>query len=85
MIAFDDINPQAPVHILLLPKKHIVSILELDDRTLAGELLLAVKEIAKGAGLKSFRLVANTGELAGQTVAHLHFHILGGGKLGHIA
>jgi len=85
LIAFDDINPQAPVHILLLPKKHISSLVELNDQILAGKLLLVAKKVAKEAGLDNFRVVTNSGEEAGQTVSHLHFHILGGKRLGHIA
>ena len=80
-IAFDDINPQAPVHILLIPKKEIVSHREvgLEDKDLMGYLMLKAKEIALKAGLeKGWRLVINTGDEGGQTVYHIHIHILGG-------
>ena len=80
-IAFDDVNPQAPVHILLIPKKEITSHreIEAEDQSLMGHLLLKAKEIALKAGLeKGWRLVVNTGADGGQTVFHIHIHILGG-------
>ena len=80
-IAFDDVNPQAPVHILLIPKKEIASHreIEAEDQSLMGHLLLKAKEIALKAGLeKGWRLVVNTGADGGQTVFHIHIHILGG-------
>ena len=83
-LAFKDIIPQAPVHILLIPKKEIPSVREIgsEDQKLMGHLMVKVPEIAKKAGLSSYRLVVNAGEQAGQTVYHLHIHILGGRKLG---
>ena len=82
-LAFKDINPQAPVHILLIPKKEIRSahFVKAEDQNLMGHLMVKVPEIAKKAGLSDYRLVANTGEGAGQTVFHLHIHILGGREL----
>lgn len=80
-IAFDDIRPQAPVHILLIPKKEISSHREvgLDDQSLMGHLILKAREIALKQGLKEgWRLVINTGDHGGQTVYHIHIHILGG-------
>ena len=80
-IAFDDIRPQAPVHILLIPKKEISSHREigLEDQSLMGYLILKAKEIALKQGLKEgWRLVVNTGDHGGQTVYHIHIHILGG-------
>lgn len=80
-LAFNDIAPQAPVHILLIPKKPIVKVAdaELDDQALLGHLLLKAGEIAKQQGYgEAFRLVVNNGEAAGQTVFHLHLHILAG-------
>jgi histidine triad (HIT) family protein len=80
-IAFRDVQPQAPVHVLLIPKKQICSIADLseEDQSLAGHLLLVVGKLAKELGLDGgFRLVANTGSDGGQTVDHLHFHLLGG-------
>ncbi len=84
LLAFRDINPQAPVHILLIPKKEIVDIasVEKEDKELLGEMMLAVQEIVQQEGLSSgFRLVTNTGSDGGQEVPHLHFHILGGRKM----
>ncbi len=83
-IAFNDINPQAPVHILLIPKKPISSHQQVqkEDQTLMGHLILKAKEIALKQHLtKGWRLVLNNGEEGGQQVYHLHFHILGGRSL----
>ena len=79
-LAFKDVNPQAPVHILLIPKKPIpqLSAATPEDHALMGHLLLKAKDIAATAGIgDKFRLVINNGEAAGQTVFHLHLHILG--------
>lgn len=87
-IAFDDIHPKAKVHILLIPKKHIHSVEALTDRdeTLIGKMILTAKNVADEAGIgDNFRLVTNSGPDAGQVIDHLHFHILGGNKLGDIA
>lgn len=82
-LAFHDINPQAPVHVLLIPKRPIVRLSEAasGDQVLLGYLLLKAGEVAKKLGLTSFRIVSNDGAEAGQTVFHLHFHILGGRPL----
>lgn len=85
LIAIRDVNPQAPTHVLLIPRRHIASLVDLSsqDRDLAGALLLAARTIAARLGLtKGFRVVANTGLDGGQTVAHLHLHVLGGRPLG---
>jgi histidine triad (HIT) family protein len=82
--AFADIHPQAPVHVLIAPRKHLASIAEAeaDDRALLGHLLWAAAEIARAKGLaKGYRAVVNTGEDGGQTVDHLHVHLLGGRPL----
>jgi histidine triad (HIT) family protein len=82
--AFADIHPQAPVHVLIVPREHISSLSETDDRknALLGHLLLAAAEIARTKGLgKGYRIVVNTGEEGGQTVDHLHLHLLGGRQL----
>ena len=76
-VVFNDINPKAPVHLLVVPKIHVESLNELDDKNLLGELMMTVKEAAKKAGLKSFRTQINTGKEAGQEVFHLHIHVLG--------
>ena len=85
IIAFNDIDPKAPIHILVIPKKHIRSINELNssDINLAGEIILAAKKIAKDQGVdsKGFRVVFNTNDDGGQTVYHIHMHIMGGRQM----
>jgi histidine triad (HIT) family protein len=77
--AFDDINPKAPVHILVVPKQHLSNLDDLSDADLAGRLLLAVRSVAHEAGLKGgYRIKVNNGKSVGQVVDHLHFHVLGG-------
>jgi histidine triad (HIT) family protein len=85
-VAFDDIAPSAPVHVLVVPKRHIESLRDLDDPTLAGELLKLASQVAKEKGLLDggYRVVTNDGPEAGQTVFHLHFHVLGGQQLGRM-
>ena len=82
-LAFKDINSQAPIHILLIPKKEIPSSQEVkkEDQNLMGHLMVKIPEIANKLNLSTYRLVVNTGEDAGQTVSHIHIHILGGRKL----
>ena len=82
-LAFKDITPQAPTHILIIPRKPIPSLQDIkkEDQELLGHLLLKGTEIANAAGLECWRTVINTGEEAGQTVFHLHIHIIGGRKL----
>ncbi len=83
-LAFRDINPQAPMHILIIPKKHIPRLADAEagDQELMGHLLLKASEIADEQGFgDAFRLVVNNGEGAGQAVFHLHLHILGGRPL----
>ena len=75
-VVFKDINPKAPVHLLVVPKIHVASLNELEDKNLMGELLMAVKETTKKIGLKSYKTLINTGKEAGQEVFHLHLHIL---------
>jgi histidine triad (HIT) family protein len=86
VLAFEDVNPQAPTHILVIPKKHIVGIHEAtkEDAALLGELMLGAREAAEAAGLHEtgYRLVVNNGAHAGQSVLHLHMHVLGGRQLG---
>jgi histidine triad (HIT) family protein len=82
LVAFRDINPQAPVHILIIPREHIPSLGDVDDARaeLVGKLHLAARDLARRAGLESqgWRVVTNVGNDAGQTVQHLHLHLLGG-------
>lgn len=81
-LAFRDVDPQAPVHILLIPKKEISSMAEVEpeDHPLMGHLLIKATEVARNEGLErgGYRLVINTGSHGGQSVDHLHLHILGG-------
>jgi histidine triad (HIT) family protein len=82
MVAFEDINPQAPVHTLIIPKEHFSSLAEAGekDEALLGGLLLRAREIARKKGLsaRGYRIVLNTGPDSGQAVFHIHFHLLGG-------
>ncbi len=81
-VAFEDLNPQAPVHALVIPKRHIASLSDVqeEDRRLLGSLMIACTHIAQEKGLvnNGYRVVTNIGREAGQTVFHLHFHVLGG-------
>ena len=79
--AFNDINPSAPVHILVIPKRHVESLNELEDKNLMAELLFGVKEVTKKLGIKDYRTVINTGKGAGQEVFHIHLHIISGRPL----
>ena len=84
IICFHDLEPQAPVHVLIIPKKHIASMddVSADDQQLMGYIMTKVKEIAKTLGLENgYRLVNNCGEDGFQTVKHLHFHLLGKRKM----
>lgn len=83
-IAFQDVNPQAPTHILVIPRKEIPSVAEatLEDQALMGHLLLTAGKMARDLGLgNGYRLIINTGADGGQTVPHLHIHLLGGRPL----
>ncbi len=84
VIALRDINPQAPTHVLVVPRKPIARLdaAEDADAELLGRCLLAAGKVAKQEGLGSWRLVVNTGEDAGQTVFHLHLHVIGGRRMG---
>ena len=80
-VAFNDLNPQAPNHILVIPKKHFASLNELDDENIMSALFKAVQNVTKKLGISEYRTVINTGESAGQTVFHIHIHILAGRPL----
>ncbi len=86
VVAFRDIQPQAPVHLLVIPRKHIPSLNEAsaEDAQLLGHALLTASRVAKEAGLaeRGYRVLTNIGKDAGQTVFHLHLHVLGGEMLG---
>lgn len=85
VIAFNDLNPEAPVHILVIPKKHINSLdaASAEDQQLLGKLLLSIQTIARQQGIaeNGYRVVNNCGEQGGQTVMHLHFHLMGGREM----
>lgn len=79
-VAFYDIDPQAPTHFLVIPRQHIASVAEVgeDNAALVGHMLAVIAKVAKDLGLDSYRVVSNCGEQAGQSVHHLHFHVLSG-------
>ncbi|MEA4892723.1 MAG: histidine triad nucleotide-binding protein [Peptococcaceae bacterium] len=84
MLAFKDINPAAPVHVLFIPKKHLANLGEMTaaDEGLLGHMMAVVGKVALELGLtEGYRVVSNCGEKAGQSVNHLHFHLLGGRNL----
>ena len=85
VIGFQDLNPQAPTHVLIIPKKHVSTINDLqdEDRALVGEMFMAARQIAADQGLaeKGYRTVMNCNEEAGQTVFHIHLHLLGGRRM----
>lgn len=86
ILAFKDINPAAPIHILVIPKKHIKSLVELEkeDEILVGKIYTVINKIAESQGVKEkgYRVIVNCGEDGGQEVGHLHFHLLAGKRLG---
>ena len=86
LLAFYDINPATPIHILIIPKKHIDSLakIEKEDEALIGKIYTVINKIAEEKGFKEdgYRVIVNCGENGGQEVMHLHFHILAGTKLG---
>lgn len=85
VVAFRDVNPQAPTHILLIPKEHVASVAELGDHhgDVLADIMQAASQLARaeGIGESGWRLVANVGPDAGQAVFHLHFHLLGGRQM----
>ncbi len=86
ILAFNDINPSAPIHVLIIPKKHVANILELkgDDIALIEKITKAIQNISKELNIEEngFRLICNCGPDSGQEVNHLHFHLLAGKKMG---
>ena len=84
VVAFRDINPQAPTHVLVVPREHVPSLNEATDAAMIGDLSLAAAEIAKAEGIAEagYRTVINTNRGAGQTVFHVHLHLLGGRDFG---
>lgn len=85
ILAFEDIDPQAPVHLVIIPKKHIPTILDLaeGEEGLVGQIHLVIKRLAREKSIaeKGFRIVSNCKEYGGQAVFHLHFHLLGGRRM----
>ncbi len=77
-VVFKDINPQAETHLLVVPRLHIESLNELNDKDLLGELMMTVKAVTEKLNIKSYKTLINTGKEAGQEVFHLHIHILAG-------
>ncbi|MGQ9455355.1 MAG: histidine triad nucleotide-binding protein [Armatimonadota bacterium] len=86
VVAFDDVNPQAPVHVLIVPKKHIEKLCDIDgeqDKLLLGHILVVANKIAAERGIADagYRVVVNCNKDAGQSVWHVHFHLLGGRRM----
>ena len=83
VFVFKDINPQAPVHFLVIPREHLSAVSEInaDNAAIAAKCIETAVKVAKEQGLESYRIITNCGADAGQTVPHLHFHVLGGKKL----
>ncbi len=86
ILAFKDIQPAAPIHVLVIPKKHITNLMEISetDSELMGKIVVAMQKIAKQLGIdeKGFRIISNCGPDSGQEVMHLHFHLLAGRTMG---
>ncbi len=86
VIAFNDLDPKAPIHVLIIPKKHYTSAMDINDENskIIGSIFSAASKIAKKLGIdkNGFRIVNNCGTDGGQTVGHIHFHLLGGRNLG---
>ncbi len=84
VVAFHDINPQAPTHVLVIPRRHVTTLNDLEDAALAGRLVMAARQVAGDLDLAEdgYRLVLNCNRAAGQSVWHVHLHLLGGRHLG---
>lgn len=80
VFAFNDINPQSPVHILIIPKRHIAAVSQTtqDDRNVMGDLFMAARQIAEQKNISDYRLIVNNGRAVGQTVFHIHLHLMAG-------
>ena len=86
VVVFNDISPQAPVHVLIVPRQHIDTINDLKDASLVGHMILTAKKIGSILGINQsgYRLIMNCNEDGGQTVFHIHLHLLGGKRLGEL-
>lgn len=85
VVAIRDIRPQAPTHVLVMPRAHVASLADLEDERLGGRLLAVARAVARSEKLEAgWRLIANTGEHGGQEVLHLHLHVFGGRRLGRM-
>ena len=86
VLAFKDINPATPIHVLVIPKKHYENVLDVkeEDKEIIADIFQAINKIAEKLGVEKdgFRIISNCGKDAGQEVMHLHFHLLAGGKMG---
>ena len=80
VVAFNDLNPQAPVHFLVIPKKHYASLNDIDSKETFADIFSAIPKITAKLGIKEYRTIVNTGESAGQTVFHIHVHVMAGRK-----
>ena len=80
VVAFNDLNPQAPVHFLVIPRKHYASLNDIDSKEAFADIFSAIPKITAKLGIKEYRTVVNTGESAGQTVFHIHVHVMAGRK-----
>ena len=86
VLAFYDIDPKAPVHVLFIPKTHLTGVRDItaENAAAVAKVLTVIPQVAEKLGLTDYRVVSNNGEQAGQTVQHLHFHLLGGRPLGEM-
>ncbi len=78
VVAFNDLSPQAPIHFLVIPKKHYESLNDIDSQVVFGQIFSTIPKIAEKLNIKEYRTVVNTGKSAGQTVFHLHVHVMSG-------
>lgn len=83
ILAFNDVNPEAPVHLLLIPKIHISSMNDVNEQNIEviTNIFVKIPQICKNLGVESYRIVNNCGEMCGQSVFHMHFHVLGGRQM----
>ena len=80
VVAFNDLNPQAPVHFLVIPKKHYASLNDIDSKEAFADIFSAIPKVTAKLGIREYRTIVNTGESAGQTVFHIHVHVMSGRK-----